>query len=141
MGNATYLGFDFGLKKIGVAVGQTISRSASALTVIFVEKEGLPWKKIDGLIATWKPQGLIVGQPLNMDGSRQNLTDLAAAFSQRLAKRYTLPVYEIDERLSSAAVRETVFAQGGYRALRKKPIDGLAAKLILEDWLNQHSEK
>jgi len=132
----TLLGFDFGLKHIGVAVGQTITLSANPLTVLKASK-GIPqWDELKQLIKTWKPDALVVGKPLNMDGTTQPIGDAAQKFAATLRERYGLPVYEIDERLSSVAARDAIFTKGGYRALNKKAIDSTAAQLILLDWLN-----
>lgn len=133
----TVLGFDFGMKRIGVAVGQTLTRTANPLTTISA-KDGIPnWEQLDQLIEKWHPQILIVGKPLNMDGTIQPLTQAAMRFAKRLQARYHLPVYEVDERLSTVAAKTAVFDQGGYRALKKKPVDSVAAQLILIDWLNE----
>lgn len=132
----TVLGFDFGLKHIGVAVGQTVTLNANPLTVLKASK-GIPeWDALKQLINTWKPDALVVGKPLNMDGTTQPIGDAAEKFAVALRERYKLPVYEIDERLSSVAARDVLFTTGGYRALNKKAIDSTAAQLILLDWLN-----
>lgn len=135
MPNQTVLGFDFGIKKIGVAVGQTITHSANPLTTLFAKNGEPPWDEIREIIQQWKPMALIVGRPLNMDGSTQPLTELAQHFANELKSRYGLPVHEIDERLSTVEARANVFEEGGYRALKKGPVDSVAAKIILEDWL------
>lgn len=133
----TLLGFDFGTKSIGVAVGQTITHTASALTAIKA-KEGIPdWNIIERLIDEWQPQQLIVGLPLNMDDSDQPLTKRARKFGNRLHGRFGLPVQFQDERLTSTAAREQLFGDGGYRNLDKGKVDSTAALLIVEDYLNQ----
>lgn len=133
----TVLGFDFGTKSIGVAVGQRITATASPLSAIKA-KEGIPdWHIIAALIAEWQPERLIVGLPLNMDGTEQPLTQRARKFGQRLHGRYGLPVDFQDERLTSTAAREQLFTQGGFRQLEKGKVDSQAALLILEDYLNQ----
>lgn len=133
----TLLGFDFGTKSIGVAVGQTITQTASALTAIKA-KEGIPdWNIIERLIDEWQPQQLIVGLPLNMDGTEQPLTKRARKFGNRLHGRFGLPVQFQDERLTSTAAREQLFGDGGYRNLVKGKVDSTAALLIVEDYLNQ----
>lgn len=129
------LGFDFGMKKIGIAVGQTLTKTANPLTILSA-KEGEPdWQELHKIIQHWKPQALVVGKPLNMDGSNQPVTLAAEHFANELKSRYGLPVYFSDERLSSVQARANVFKEGGYRALRKKPVDGVAAQIILQDWL------
>ena len=92
------LGFDFGMKRIGVAVGQTVTKTARPLETLKA-KQGVPhWEKILKLIKTWQPDALIVGIPLNMDGTPQPLTEAAEQFANELKKRFELPVYGIDER-------------------------------------------
>lgn len=134
----TLLGFDFGMKRIGVAVGQTLTRTANSLPNL-TARDGVPdWQQVTNLIRDWHPQALVVGKPLNMDGTAQPLTKAAQSFAKSLQERYHLPVHEMDERLSSVAARNEVFSKGGYRALQNKSVDGVAAQIILLDWMNQH---
>ena len=134
------LGFDFGTKHIGIAVGQTITKTARALTSIKAIA-GIPeWPVLDSLVKTWQPEAFIVGIPLNMDGTEQPLTQLAKKFSDLLRERYKIPVYDMDERLTTVAAKEQLFTKGGYRALRKDKIDSQAAQLILQGWLKQQDE-
>lgn len=136
-----YLGFDFGMKRIGVAAGQTVTQSARPISVI-PAKQGEPeWFVLDKLVQTWQPQAFVVGIPLKMDGTEQNLTDKARYFAQALNERYRLPVYEADERLTSKAVRERLYNEGGFRAIQKAEIDSLAAQMILQCWLVEHGTK
>lgn len=131
----TFLGFDFGEKRIGTAVGQNITNQARPLITITTQEGEPNWNAIQTLIDEWRPHALVVGIPYNMDGSEQFTTALAKAFALQLNRRFQLPVYEIDERLTTVAARDEVFAQGGYKALKNKQIDCYAAKLILETWL------
>lgn len=134
------LGFDFGTKRIGVAAGQTVTQTARPLAVIAVQNGVPQWNHITQLIKEWQPDGLVVGLPLNMDETEiPQLTQASYAFSEQLRQRYQLPVYSMDERLSTLAAREHIFATGGYRALKKKSIDSVAAQLILESWLQQYN--
>lgn len=136
MPNQTFLGFDFGTKRIGVAVGQSLTRTASPLKNLSA-RDGIPdWQLIERLIQQWRPHALIVGIPLNMDGSEQAITHRARRFANRLRQRSKLPVYGIDERLTTVSARSEIFDRGGYKALQKQEIDSFAAKLILESWLN-----
>ncbi|RUO52395.1 Holliday junction resolvase RuvX [Pseudidiomarina homiensis] len=129
------LGFDFGTHNIGVAVGQTVTGTASPLPALKA-KDGQPdWVKVEKIIAEWQPKLLVVGLPLNMDGSEQPLTDLARKFANRLHGRFGLPIELQDERLTTVAAKEELFARGGYRELSKDKIDSAAAQLILEDYL------
>ena len=100
------VGFDFGLKHIGVAVGQTITQTANGQTTISA-KNGKPnWLKLDELLQQYRPVALVVGLPLNMDGSESDMSKQATAFAGKLASRIDTPVYLADERLSSWAVKD-----------------------------------
>jgi putative Holliday junction resolvase len=133
---SAFIGFDFGTKKIGVAVGQLLTRNARPLATLRYTKAGeLPWPQICSLLSRWQPSALIVGVPLNMDGSEQSLTVAARNFANLLATRYQLPVYSHDERLTSVSARSQLFANGGYKALQQGQVDMVAAQLILQDWL------
>lgn len=134
---STVLGFDFGSKWIGTAVGQVITRTANPLNTIATSQHQPNWPAITELINTWQPQALIVGIPLNMDGSEQVMTEKARDFATDLGKRFQLPVYSVDERLTSVEAKQQLFDQGGYRKLNKDKINSYAAKLIVEGWLNQ----
>lgn len=131
------LGIDFGMKRIGVAVGQTVTQTARPLETIKAN-QGIPqWERFDKLIKTWQPDALVVGIPLNMDGTTQPLTTIAEQFADSLRERYKLPVYGIDERLSTKDARERLFREGGYKALQDGQVDSVAAQLILQNWLTQ----
>ena len=135
MGDSLYVAFDFGLSFIGVAVGQTTTQQATALTHL-IAKQGIPdWVKIDQLIAQWKPKGLVVGWPLNVDGTTQRLNKKTQGFIKALKRRYDLPVYRIDERYTTVEAKHALYTQGGTKALSKKNIDSYAAKLICESYL------
>ena len=132
------LGFDFGLKRIGVAVGQTLTKTARPLTTLQA-RNGVPdWTQLANLIKTWQPTACIVGIPLNMDGTEQPITQAAKEFSNQLAERFKILVHGMDERLSTKDARERLFNAGGYKALQDGQIDSIAAQLILENWLNQN---
>lgn len=131
----TVLGFDFGSKFIGVALGQTSPTLAQPLTSLSVKKGEPPWKEIAKLLQIWSPDALVVGIPLNMNGSEQAITHLARNFLIELKNRFQLPVFPIDERLTTVEARSRLFAMGGYKALKKKSIDSIAAQLIVEMWL------
>src|SRR5690349_10976038 len=124
-----FLGFDFGEKRIGVAVGQSLTKTARPLTTLMA-KEGIPeWDEVTALIETWKPEAIIVGIPLNMDGTEQAVTHAARDFANRLRQRYSLTVYDMDERLSTREARAEIYAEGGYKSLKKRPVDDVAARL------------
>ena len=129
------LGFDFGTKRIGVAVGQTITQTARPL-ITLAAKQGIPsMDELTKLVKTWQPDALVVGIPLNMDGTEQPITRAARQFIVLLQENYALPVYEVDERLSTKDARERLFNQGGYKALLHGQVDSVSAQLILQNWL------
>jgi len=133
------LGFDFGTKRIGVAIGQKLTKVARPLLTL-PAKEGIPhWEKLTQLIKHWQPQAFVVGIPLNMDGTEQPLTHAARNFAKMLHERYHLPVYEVDERLTTVDARERLFEAGGYKALQDGQVDSKAAQLILQNWLDMLS--
>ncbi len=138
----TALGFDFGLKRIGVAVGQELTGTATALETLRVGSGGIDWSAIARLIDEWRPQALIVGLPLNMDGSEHAMTVAARGFGQRLQGRFPAPVYYVDERLSSIEAAETLRREGeGRRLGRDDVLDGIAAMHILETWLREQANE
>lgn len=131
------LGFDFGTSKMGVAVGQTVTKTANPLGLIRAEK-GIPrWETIQKLIDEWQPVALVVGVPLNMDGTSQWTTKRAKEFAHELNTRFHLPVFEVDERLTTVEARDRVFQEKGYKGLQKTAMDAVAAKIILEAWLQR----
>lgn len=133
-GQRTAMGFDFGTKSIGVAIGQELTGSANGLKAIKA-RDGIPqWSDILSLIAQWQPDFLVVGLPLNMDGTEQDLTHRARKFANRLANQSGLPVLTQDERLTTTDAKAQLFAQGGYRNLSKGKVDNMSAKLILESF-------
>jgi putative Holliday junction resolvase len=133
----TLLGFDFGLKNIGVAVGQELTGSASGISVIKA-RDGIPdWNDIKKVIEQWNPQLLIVGLPLNMDGSEQDMTAACRKFGNRLNGRYQLPVEWQDERLSTYEALEQLGIRDKMQSKRRGDVDRISAQLILQSWLNQ----
>ena len=131
----TVIGFDFGLKYIGVAIGQTSPSLAHPLTNLSVKKGNLPWEEIAQLLKMWSPDVIVVGVPFNMDGTEQPITREARNFLMELKNRFEIPVFPVDERLTTVEARSRLFALGGYKALKKKSIDSIAAQLIVEIWL------
>lgn len=137
MKHQTVLGFDFGLRHIGVAVGQTVTGTANPLTVIRAVGGQPNWDDIRMLIEHWQPNALIVGMPFALDGSDQMITHAARKFCDQLKEHYGLPIYEIDERYTTKEARQSLFEQGGYRALDKSSVDEWSAKLIVESGLEK----
>ena len=134
----TLIGFDFGMRYIGVAVGQTISMTTQACHSLSAQ-DGIPsWPKVESLLKLWHPDALVVGVPIHLDGKVHLLTLAAQQFIQSLLDRFPLPVYAAEERLTTVEARSRLFAQGGYRSLSKNAIDGLSAQLILEGWLSEY---
>lgn len=128
MASDYYLGFDFGTTRIGVAVGQKITGTATALKVI-PARDGKPdWKIMDELVAEWQPGAMIVGLPLNMDDSMSEIAEAAEKFGRRLHGRYGIGIEMMDERLSTFEARQ-IIPDG--------EVDALAARLILETWLKK----
>lgn len=133
-GNGLVLAFDFGTKSIGVAVGQGLTGTASPLGALKAQQGTPNWEEIAKLLHEWKPICVIVGLPLNMDGTDQPLTDCARSFANRLKGRFGIRVNLHDERLSTVEARAELYSRGGYRALSKNRIDSLSAVIILESW-------
>ena len=119
------LAFDFGLKHIGVAVGQSVTQTASGLTTLAADNGTPDWIEIDRLITQWRPTQLLVGLPLNMDDSESDMSLAARAFADLLGSRSALPVSMVDERLTSFAAKQLSPGQN----------HEVAAALIAEGWL------
>ena len=133
------LAFDYGGRRIGVAVGQTLTGTASPAGTVPARGDGPDWTAVTACLRTWAPARLIVGLPYNMDGSDTVLTGACRAFGEGLARRFGLPVEFVDERLTSVAANEELreARRSGARArrVRREDIDANAARLILETWL------
>ncbi|NNI31070.1 Holliday junction resolvase RuvX [Pasteurella multocida] len=137
----TVLAFDFGTKSIGCAVGQSITGTAQALPA-FKAQDGIPnWDAIGKCLAEWQPDLVVVGLPLNMDGTEQDLTVRARKFAHRLHGRFGVAVELQDERLTTTEARTEIFGRGGYKALNKSKVDGISACLILESWFENQQVK
>ena len=126
--NSIVMSFDFGMKRIGVAVGQKVTQTASGLGVVQAF-DGIPkWDYLDKIVLEWQPERFIVGLPINMDGSNSEMSKKAQKFSRRISSRYNIRSEMFDERLTSFEARE----HDG-----KTHIDAIAAKIILESWLRE----
>lgn len=130
----TVLAFDFGEKRIGVAVGETARESAQALTVIAAEDNRTRFSAIERLIAEWQPRVLVVGVPTHPDGAEHELTRLARRFAQRLEGRLRLPVVLVDERYSSVAAESALRERGLAGEKLKGALDAEAAAEILRSY-------
>ena len=132
------LAFDFGERRIGVAIGNTGTRTATAVGVL--PARGTPdWEAVTRCVRQWSPDRAVVGLPYNMDGSETVLTAACRQFAAELSKRYQLPVDLVDERLTSSAaqadLRDARRSGARRRRVRREDIDANAARLILETWL------
>lgn len=135
----TLLGFDYGKQRIGIAVGQTLTNTVTPLTTLTAVKQKPDWATISKLIQEWQPDILVVGLPLHMDGTEQELTQAARRFGNQLKGRYNLSVEWMDERLSSIEAEGYLRQQGGKTRSDKHDIDKIAAGLILQSWLTQQN--
>ena len=133
------LAFDYGTRRIGVAAGDTLTRTARPLTVIEV-RGAFPWTEIDRLVADYTPARLVVGLPYNMDGTETGMTAPARGFGQALETRLELPVHLVDERLSSRDAEAELKVARASGLKRKRvthaDVDRVAAKVILQRWLD-----
>ena len=137
------LAFDFGLRRIGVACGDTVSRSASALATVPAGPAGPRWELIGSMLHDWQPDMAVVGLPYNVDGSDSDMAVAARGFAAELARRYTLEVVMVDERYSSldAETRLKAARESGARRRRvaKSDVDAAAACVILERWFSERT--
>jgi len=125
------IGFDFGLKRIGVAIGQTITQTATPESIV-KSKDGKPdWEHISKLFSEWRPCAILVGLPMRLNGEEQALTQPARKFGQRLSGRYNRPVFYIEEQLSSVEAENRAMKNN----IKSKHIDDHAAQIILQNWL------
>ncbi|ALB68096.1 Holliday junction resolvase RuvX [Cronobacter dublinensis] len=136
--SGTLLAFDFGTKSIGVAIGQRVTATARPLNAIKAQNGNPDWSVIERLLKEWQPDDIIVGLPLNMDGTEQPLTARARTFANRLHGRFGVKVTLHDERLSTVEARAGLFERGGFRALNKGSVDSASAVVILESFFEQH---
>jgi putative Holliday junction resolvase len=139
----TVLSFDYGLRRIGVAVGNTLTGTADALATI-VARAGEPdWAAIDRCVADWRPAAFVVGVPYNMAGRDATLTTAALRFADTVGGRYGLEVHRVDERLSSHEaeddLRERRRSGSKTRRVRRGDVDREAARLLLLQWLRGQS--
>lgn len=135
--DGTVLAFDFGEKRIGVAVGETLTKIASPLAMIDSDINNVRFQEIAKLLTEWQPKLLIVGLPTYLDGSEHVTTQLAKKFAQRLEGRFNLPVMMIDERLSSAEAAQHLSTSNIRGRHQKTYIDAVAAQVILQSYFDQ----
>lgn len=136
------LAFDFGLKRIGIAAGDTLTATAAPRPAVLVTRTGPDWQSIERAVEELKPRRLIVGAPYNVDGTPGALAPAARRFADELERRFKLPVSMVDERWSSleaGAALKARRADGGRRRIRREHVDSAAAAVILERWLGGES--
>jgi len=145
------LGFDFGMKHIGIAVGQSLTGTATPVGTISAQ-DGIPnWDEIKAYLVEWRPKQLVVGIPLHMDGTEQPLTHAARRFVDRLIRHFQLPVHPVDERLSSWEAKQRLRERAQLEKTkdrgkiktktRKQQVDDLnacAAAILVEQWLRDN---
>lgn len=140
MHKGTVLGLDFGEKRIGVAIGEPEVGIATPLETIRSEVNDVRFAAIGKLVEEWKVTGFVVGLPCHMDGSEHQLTALSRKFAQRLHGRYKLPVWLVDERLTSVIAEGLLEEAGVYGRRQKEMLDQVAAQAILMGWFEQPGE-
>tara|TARA_E500000075_G_scaffold70344_1_gene63355 strand:+ start:755 stop:1147 length:393 start_codon:yes stop_codon:yes gene_type:complete len=126
------ISFDFGTKKIGVAVGQTETKTSSPLQIVFSKNNSVNWDEIESIVNEWKPNLILVGKPLNMDGSDSDMMEKVDIFYKKLEKISKIPCEYIDERLTSFEARESL------TEIKKDLIDAHAAKILIDQWFNNN---
>ena len=133
----TFLGFDFGTKKIGVAVGQLTTATANSLQTLRSPNEAPNWQAIEGLVKEWQPAGFVVGISRQDDGTDNPVTPRMLKFCRQLNGRFNLPVHQQDEMLSTFEAKQLLFDDVHVNATKLWAVqDELAAQLILQTWLN-----
>ena len=138
MNARTVLGFDFGTKSIGVAIGQQTTASATPLLSLKAV-DGIPnWDEIGKLIKEWQADLVVVGLPLNMDGTEQEMTHRARKFANRLNAKFGVKIVTQDERLTTTDAKARLFELGGFKALTKGQVDAVSAVLIVESYFENH---
>ena len=123
------LAIDFGLKKVGLAIGNTLTKTSMPISTIFYKSKQELFNLLEKHVIEWKPECIIIGNPLNMDQTESEMSKLAEKFSNQFSKKFNLAVELVDERLSSFEAKE--FAKDGN-------LDAMAAKLILDSWMNNN---
>ena len=131
------LGFDFGQKRIGIAVGNNISKTARALTTIDSLSNNQKFELIQKIIEEWQPVSIVVGVPFNVDGSEHRITNLSKKFAKQLEQKYSLPTHLIDERYTSIEASHEIKDKKIDLKKKKLLIDQIAAKIILQSYLDQ----
>ncbi|MFY9972815.1 MAG: Holliday junction resolvase RuvX [Chromatiaceae bacterium] len=135
---STLLGFDFGPRKIGVAVGQSVTGTARPLTTLRSRNDRPDWPGIESLVREWQPSAVVLGLPLGTDDVPVDWADRIYRFARQIQGRFGLAVHLVDERLTSVEARRQIRATPGLRPTDHHREDAVAAALILETWLSEH---
>ena len=135
----TILGFDFGEKRIGVAIGNTVTSQAQALTTLHVESNAARLGAVEKLVNEWQPASFVIGQPQHADGRPHEVAHLAKKFGNRLTEKFRLPVAYINETLSSVEASGILCGRGVRGIAQKSEIDAVAAQVILQSYLDERS--
>lgn len=138
---AVYLGFDFGTKRLGIAVGQTITQTARPLVILSVHEKMPNWQQVDQIIADWQPKALIVGMPdvqsEQFDKQIKHVIQGVKKFIKQLNNRYDLPIFIVNEHLTSREVHQRI-DEGLIDRKHDDAIDDIAAQIILESWMRSN---
>ena len=126
------ISFDFGTKKIGVAVGQTETKTSSPLQIVFSKNNSVNWDEIESIVNEWKPNLILVGKPLNMDGSDSDMMEKVDIFYKKLEKISKIPCEYVDERLTSFEARQNL------SEIKTDLVDAHAAKILIDHWLTNN---
>ena len=132
------LGIDFGIKRIGIATGQTITGTATPVTTLHQVNGAPDWAGLAQQIERWRPDALLVGIPYHTDGSASPMTDTVRSFCRELQQHFSQPVIEVNETLSSFEAEQLLRQQKKIAQHNKQEIDRMAAALIVQSWLDQH---
>ncbi|QCI22973.1 Holliday junction resolvase RuvX [Buchnera aphidicola] len=132
------LAFDFGIKKIGVAVGESITKKGRPLNVLKAQNGDPNWNILNNLIQYWQPKFIIVGLPLNINGTKQNMTNKSEKFANLLKCNFNVTVQMHDERLTTVEAKSIIFKRDGFKGLKTEKIHSFAATIILESWFSQN---
>ena len=137
-GTKVILAFDFGLKHIGVAIGQEITNTAQTFFSLDAKNGEPDWSQLDLLVKEWNPKLMVVGNPLNMDGSDSEIKKNSDKFSDLINKRYNVPVELMDERLTTRAAKARLKSEEGSFISSGKDTHQIAAQIILENWFSEN---
>ncbi len=134
------LSFDYGTKKIGIAVGQTITKSSSPLTVIYTKENKINWDGILEVVNEWNPELIIIGKPLNMDGTDSDIMNLVNKFYKKISNLTGVKCEFVDERLTSFEARQNFkeLMIENNKSIKNETVDANAAKILIDNWFNQN---